>query len=339
LDAICDKLILINFFKPGGEVKVKCPKCNYQNKEGLSYCARCGNFIGNTCPNCNEAVEPGNVYCGSCGWKLNPHGKSQDLTEEFATFLRGTKQTLQYWGWAFLGILLVIGILLGVGQWGKVMDMAIEKAENMVEEKVDIMITGHVKKNVDKGMSDVAKDKAYVNLRFARFLNSIHRKFVTGEEYAKQDYLQDIRYWIGKAEKQYADLVEKYPTNPEFNFELGRIYYNFPLLYGAEDLLSYGDAIKFFEKALDYYSKKQREKGWDKEAYYYLGNIYYDLWREHKRKEDEGKSIENFGNALEGPVKLNKKFLYCAENMLYELKGQGKCECTAEQRFSGYIPE
>lgn len=334
---------------------MKCPKCNHQNKEGLNYCVQCGNFIGNTCPNCKKEVNVGNVYCGFCGSKLNPHISDQtpkerrieervekggkDLTHEFATFLKGTKQTLQYWGWALLGILLVIGAIIGIGSWGAVMKNAAHKASEMVENKVEYLVKENVKKKVEKHMSDVKRDKAYVNLRISKLLHSTHKKFVTGEEYEKAHYLEDIHYWISKARKQYEDLLEDYPTNTEFNFELGRINYNFPLLYGAEGCINYGPAIEYFEKALDYYNREEREKGWDREAYYCLGNIYYDLWKEHKRKEDEDKSIENFRNALQEPVKLDKKFLFCAQEMLDELKGQGKCECTAEHRFNGYIPE
>lgn len=329
---------------------MKCPKCNHQNKEGLSYCARCGNFIGNTCPNCKKEVEVGNVYCGFCGRKLNAYDSDQapkergleermekggkDLTYEFATFLRGTKQTLQYWGWALLGILLVIGAIIGFGSWGPVTDKAIDRAEKMVEKAVEARIKEKVKKRVDERMSDVKKDKAYVNLRIARLLYSTHREFVTEEEYRRTDYLDDIRYWIAKAEEQYKDLQTDYPTNTEFNFELGRIYYNYPFLYGAEDKINYGEAIKFFENALLYYNDEQKKKGWDKEAYYYLGNIYYDLWKEGERKEYQEKSIKYFRSALqEKPGILAKKLRFYAEKMLAELKGGEECKFTPEQRF------
>ena len=213
---------------------MKCPKCSYENKEGLSYCARCGNFIGNTCPNCKEAVEPGNVYCGSCGWKLNPDGKSQDLTEEFATFLRGTKQTLQYWGWAFLGILLVIGILLGVGEWG----VLTKKAQNQARKAVDECIKNTIDTIEDSLINKASRlesDKGYLNLRIARLLKSIHKEFVTGEEYKRNDYINDIDYWIDKAKQQYGVAINKDYRNVQAYFELGRLHYYYPIVYYPEE--------------------------------------------------------------------------------------------------------
>ena len=152
--------------------------------------------------------------------------------------------------------------------------------------------------------------------------------------------MDDIRYWIVKAEEQYKDLQADYPTNTEFNFELGRIYYNYPFLYGTEDKINYGKAIKFFENALLYYNYEQKKKGWDKEAYYYLGNIYYDLWKKGERKEYQEKSIEYFSSALqEKPGKLDDKFRFCAEKMRDELKGGEECDFTPKQRtFNGCRP-
>jgi ribosomal protein L40E len=49
---------------------MKCPKCNFENPEGMNFCGRCGVKIELVCPSCNASNPPGFTFCGKCGKNL-----------------------------------------------------------------------------------------------------------------------------------------------------------------------------------------------------------------------------------------------------------------------------
>jgi class 3 adenylate cyclase/tetratricopeptide (TPR) repeat protein len=49
---------------------MECPKCQFDNPEGLKFCNQCGNKLDVTCPNCGSMNAPGSKFCGECGHNL-----------------------------------------------------------------------------------------------------------------------------------------------------------------------------------------------------------------------------------------------------------------------------
>jgi hypothetical protein len=49
---------------------MKCPKCQFDNREGVKFCEECGAKLDLECPHCNTKIPPGKKFCGECGHKL-----------------------------------------------------------------------------------------------------------------------------------------------------------------------------------------------------------------------------------------------------------------------------
>ncbi len=49
---------------------MECPECQTENREGRSFCAKCGAPLAITCPKCGFANESGEGFCGGCGARL-----------------------------------------------------------------------------------------------------------------------------------------------------------------------------------------------------------------------------------------------------------------------------
>ena len=51
--------------------KMLCPKCQFDNADGMNFCGKCGNRLELFCPQCNFG-NPGDYgFCGKCGFKLS----------------------------------------------------------------------------------------------------------------------------------------------------------------------------------------------------------------------------------------------------------------------------
>jgi len=49
---------------------MKCPDCQFENREGVKFCEECGAKMEMQCPRCGCKVLPGRKFCGECGQKL-----------------------------------------------------------------------------------------------------------------------------------------------------------------------------------------------------------------------------------------------------------------------------
>ena len=49
---------------------MKCPKCLFENAEGIKFCGECGAKLERICPQCNYRNAPGIKFCGECGHSL-----------------------------------------------------------------------------------------------------------------------------------------------------------------------------------------------------------------------------------------------------------------------------
>ncbi len=50
---------------------VKCPKCQFENPDGIKFCGECGTKLEILCPHCNYSNPPRFKFCGECGQKLS----------------------------------------------------------------------------------------------------------------------------------------------------------------------------------------------------------------------------------------------------------------------------
>ncbi|MGD9081778.1 MAG: zinc ribbon domain-containing protein, partial [Desulfobacterales bacterium] len=50
---------------------MKCPKCQFENREGAKFCNECGSKFELTCPECGVTNRPGSKFCDECGSKLS----------------------------------------------------------------------------------------------------------------------------------------------------------------------------------------------------------------------------------------------------------------------------
>ena len=51
---------------------MKCPKCQFDNPEGINFCGKCGAKLERVCPNCNFSNPPEFSFCGKCGQSFFP---------------------------------------------------------------------------------------------------------------------------------------------------------------------------------------------------------------------------------------------------------------------------
>ena len=47
---------------------MQCPKCQFQNPDGLKFCNDCGQKLTIVCPSCQSVNQPGSKFCGECGY-------------------------------------------------------------------------------------------------------------------------------------------------------------------------------------------------------------------------------------------------------------------------------
>jgi len=50
---------------------MQCPKCQFENPEGIKFCGECGAKLERLCPSCNSSSPPNFKFCGECGHKLD----------------------------------------------------------------------------------------------------------------------------------------------------------------------------------------------------------------------------------------------------------------------------
>jgi class 3 adenylate cyclase len=49
---------------------VKCPKCQFDNKEEAKFCKKCGTKLELACPSCGHTYEEDSLFCEQCGQRL-----------------------------------------------------------------------------------------------------------------------------------------------------------------------------------------------------------------------------------------------------------------------------
>lgn len=70
---------------------MECPKCRFENREGVKFCEECRTKFEIECPACKTSVPLGRKFCGECGFKLKgtskipaiDYSKPQSYTPKF----------------------------------------------------------------------------------------------------------------------------------------------------------------------------------------------------------------------------------------------------------------
>jgi class 3 adenylate cyclase len=50
---------------------MQCPKCQFENREGIKFCIECGTGLEARCSNCTHTNHPESKYCEECGFTLS----------------------------------------------------------------------------------------------------------------------------------------------------------------------------------------------------------------------------------------------------------------------------
>jgi class 3 adenylate cyclase/tetratricopeptide (TPR) repeat protein len=71
---------------------MKCPKCQFENREGIKFCEECGAKMELKCPKCGAELPLGRKFCGGCGHDLSlaskPIPKELSFDEKLAKIQR-----------------------------------------------------------------------------------------------------------------------------------------------------------------------------------------------------------------------------------------------------------
>jgi len=61
---------------------MKCPKCQYENREGVKFCEGCGTEIPHVCHRCGSGVGSQARFCGECGAKLTERPSGEEIGDQ-----------------------------------------------------------------------------------------------------------------------------------------------------------------------------------------------------------------------------------------------------------------
>ncbi len=67
---------------------MQCLQCEFENRQGVRFCEKCGAKLELTCPSCGVLVPPDRNFCGECGASLSPVVTAQDVAPDTALLER-----------------------------------------------------------------------------------------------------------------------------------------------------------------------------------------------------------------------------------------------------------
>jgi hypothetical protein len=50
---------------------MKCPECQFDNREGAKFCSECGHKFKLSCPKCGASIRASSKFCDECGHNLS----------------------------------------------------------------------------------------------------------------------------------------------------------------------------------------------------------------------------------------------------------------------------
>jgi len=61
---------------------IQCPKCQFENREGVKFCEECGAKFDLECPACKANIPLGRKFCGECGYDLCKSTEGASIKEK-----------------------------------------------------------------------------------------------------------------------------------------------------------------------------------------------------------------------------------------------------------------
>ena len=49
---------------------MRCPNCQFENREGAKFCKKCGDKLELICAKCSCLLDPDSLFCDECGYSL-----------------------------------------------------------------------------------------------------------------------------------------------------------------------------------------------------------------------------------------------------------------------------
>ncbi|UCG83732.1 MAG: zinc ribbon domain-containing protein, partial [Dehalococcoidia bacterium] len=56
---------------------MRCPKCQFDNREGAKFCKKCGSGLEEACPSCGHPFDSDSAFCDNCGHDLKQAAPAQ----------------------------------------------------------------------------------------------------------------------------------------------------------------------------------------------------------------------------------------------------------------------
>ena len=60
---------------------MECPKCRFDNRDGVKFCEECGAKFELKCPACKTSIPLGRKFCGECGYDLSKSAETAPVEE------------------------------------------------------------------------------------------------------------------------------------------------------------------------------------------------------------------------------------------------------------------
>ncbi len=73
---------------------MRCPSCEFENPQGMTFCVRCATLLSPRCPRCGFDNPPGAVFCGKCASPLT--AQPQSLVSSFRFQVSGSQPPVSY---------------------------------------------------------------------------------------------------------------------------------------------------------------------------------------------------------------------------------------------------
>ena len=63
---------------------MKCPECQFENRDGVKFCEECGTKMELGCPNCGTKIPLGRKFCGECGPSFSPSSEPAPVSRDLS---------------------------------------------------------------------------------------------------------------------------------------------------------------------------------------------------------------------------------------------------------------
>ena len=60
---------------------MECPKCQFDNRDGVKFCEECGAKFELKCPACKTKIPLGRKFCGECGYDLSKSAEAAPIED------------------------------------------------------------------------------------------------------------------------------------------------------------------------------------------------------------------------------------------------------------------